>query len=302
MTSGLVSDVFRFPVKSMQGEALQEAEVREDGVSGDRAWAVRDERIGEITSAKRSPRLLQCSAQLTERGIEVALPGEGALPIESPQLPEALSKLLKIPVSLHPQRGERAHYRLGQIRTPARTRQLLGVSKNGPLPDMSQFSWGKLVTLMLYATPPGSYVDAYPIHIVSLQGMRALSERLGEPVSAARFRPNFVVDLPHAQGEFPEHGLVGSRIRLGEVVMEVKGAAFRCGMTSHAQSSELPKLPRLTKEIYHRLDSKFGVYAEVVRTGVVRVGDSVVIEETKTRGAGFGNGLKRLLLDTYLRI
>jgi uncharacterized protein YcbX len=58
---GSVAELWRFPVKSMRGERLPEAEVTERGVLGDRAYALVDTDTGRVVSAKsavsRDPRL-----------------------------------------------------------------------------------------------------------------------------------------------------------------------------------------------------------------------------------------------------
>ena len=41
MTTATISALFRYPVKSMGGEALQELEIGPRGAVGDRVWAVR---------------------------------------------------------------------------------------------------------------------------------------------------------------------------------------------------------------------------------------------------------------------
>jgi MOSC domain-containing protein len=52
-----IAELWRYPVKSMAGEALQSAEVREDGIMGDRLVAVRDGR-GRVVTARSRPALL----------------------------------------------------------------------------------------------------------------------------------------------------------------------------------------------------------------------------------------------------
>ena len=62
---GTVSTLSRFPVKSMQGERLETAELTEGGVVGDRAYALVETQTGKVASAK-NPRfgaqLLGCRA------------------------------------------------------------------------------------------------------------------------------------------------------------------------------------------------------------------------------------------------
>lgn len=61
-----VAELWRYPVKSMRGEALQQVEVRRDGIPGDRALHVRDGR-GPVT-ARTAPDLLGLSATLDDHG------------------------------------------------------------------------------------------------------------------------------------------------------------------------------------------------------------------------------------------
>ena len=49
---GIVRELFRYPVKSMLGERLDEFAVAANGVLGDRAWGLR-EANGRIASAKK---------------------------------------------------------------------------------------------------------------------------------------------------------------------------------------------------------------------------------------------------------
>jgi uncharacterized protein YcbX len=49
---GFVAELWRFPVKSMKGEQLQEVTVTEQGVLGDRTYALIDAETGKVVSAK----------------------------------------------------------------------------------------------------------------------------------------------------------------------------------------------------------------------------------------------------------
>ena len=54
MTGATLHQLFRYPVKSMMGEALDTVEVGASGLEGDRIWAVRDENAVVSEVAKRS--------------------------------------------------------------------------------------------------------------------------------------------------------------------------------------------------------------------------------------------------------
>ena len=66
MLTATVSELWRYPVKSMQGERVDASDVGDAGLDGDRAYAVVDPATGKVGSAKH-PRLwselLQCRAR-----------------------------------------------------------------------------------------------------------------------------------------------------------------------------------------------------------------------------------------------
>lgn len=49
---GVITELYRYPIKSMLGERLNELEVGSQGIIGDRCWALR-EANGRIVSAKK---------------------------------------------------------------------------------------------------------------------------------------------------------------------------------------------------------------------------------------------------------
>src|SRR5215813_11899868 len=66
---GTIRALWRYPVKSMRGEELDAVDVREGGIVGDRAYALRDVETGKIASAKRPklwPNLLACRAAFVD--------------------------------------------------------------------------------------------------------------------------------------------------------------------------------------------------------------------------------------------
>ena len=55
-----VLGLWRYAVKSLQGERLESARLEDDGLAGDRRWGIRDLRTGRILTARRRP---ACSAR-----------------------------------------------------------------------------------------------------------------------------------------------------------------------------------------------------------------------------------------------
>lgn len=127
---------------------------------------------------------------------------------------------------------------------------------------------GRQVTLSREAEV--SHFDDGPVHLVTTSSLRAVEQRLGEPVDARRFRPNLVVDTGNLEG-MVEDAWVGSRLRVGEVVLEVVAQMPRCVMV------DLPQVgmgaTRVLDVVGHLNDANLGVIATVVTPGRVRVGD-----------------------------
>jgi uncharacterized protein YcbX len=70
-----VAELWRYPVKSLQGERLQHARIGPDGIDGDRHWALFDLATGLGLTARRVPELLFAAARTRpDGGIDVVLP------------------------------------------------------------------------------------------------------------------------------------------------------------------------------------------------------------------------------------
>jgi len=61
-----VTEIWRYPVKSLGGETLAAASVNERGIEGDRAWGLYDPDTGKVLTARREPRLLFLTARLVD--------------------------------------------------------------------------------------------------------------------------------------------------------------------------------------------------------------------------------------------
>ena len=95
-----VVELWRHPVKSLQGEPLDEAVVEDSGLSGDRGWGIVDRETGKVLTARRVPSLLLASARLTDTGVEILLPDGDVLIAPSVHADDALSKWIGRPVAL----------------------------------------------------------------------------------------------------------------------------------------------------------------------------------------------------------
>jgi uncharacterized protein YcbX len=72
-----VTELWRYPVKSMGGEQLEAAHVGELGIVGDRGWGVFDLATGTVLTARRSPQLLFASARVVDGNVVIDVPEIG---------------------------------------------------------------------------------------------------------------------------------------------------------------------------------------------------------------------------------
>ena len=128
-----------------------------------------------------------------------------------------------------------------------------------------------------------SHQDAAAIHIVTTASLRWLRERLPSSAQASvdvrRFRPNVVVEVEGT--ELRERDWVGRHVTLGDVELAITETTERCVMTTLAQEA-LPKDPAILRAIAQEASARFGVYASVVRSGALRVGDAVGVVSART--------------------
>ena len=102
---GVVSKLWRYPVKSMLGEACERLELAARGVQGDRLFAVRDAE-GKLGSGKATRRFRHIDGLLAFRAVhrddtvEIIFPGGRRMAGSDAQIHHALSQALALPVTL----------------------------------------------------------------------------------------------------------------------------------------------------------------------------------------------------------
>ena len=280
---GRVSELWRYPVKSMGGESLGEVTIGPRGIPGDRGWATRDEEAGEIRGAKKLFELLRCSARYVEEpgatrtpAAEILLPDGSRLRCDAPEAADRLSALVGRRVTLWPLQPDAAldHYR----RAPAdgadlegEMREIFGRLPDEPLPDFSVFP----PEVFEYTSPVGTYFDAFPLHLLTTGMQRLLEKRNpGARFDVRRFRPNVVIATEGDDATAPEFDWTGRELRIGEVRVAVGVPCPRCVMTTLPQG-DLPKDPGVLRTIVRESGQNVGVYATAAAGGRIRVGDPV---------------------------
>jgi len=283
MQVGTLEELRRYPVKSMGGELLEEVDLQQGGLPGDRAWAVRDEVRGGIRGAKKIPALMTLAARYASpppaegsSAAEIVLPDGGTLSTGDPEVSERLSKAIDHPVSLWPLLPADAldHYRRG---APSRDdfeqelREMFGRAPDEPLPDLSIFP----PELMQFESPPGTYFDAFPLLLVTTASLGEMQKRAPESrFDTRRFRPNIVVSGTESSDPFPEREWCGKRLQIGEAVLRVTIECPRCVMVTHG-FEDLPRDPGVMRALVREAGGNLGAYATVESPGAMRLGDPI---------------------------
>jgi uncharacterized protein YcbX len=128
-------------------------------------------------------------------------------------------------------------------------------------------------------TRDGDGQDVHPLTLVSSESIRDLGRR-GErsDLDARRFRMNLEIE---GCEPYEEDSWDGELLRVGEATLRVRGQIPRCIVTTLAPDTgekdfgTLTQIARYRPRIGGRGGLPFGMYAEVVRAGRVRVGDPV---------------------------
>ncbi|EEX14920.1 mosc domain protein [Citreicella sp. SE45] len=126
---------------------------------------------------------------------------------------------------------------------------------------------------LVKAPPQGMGDNGAPeVSILSLASLRDLSERIGKPLEIERFRGNLVLD---DLAPWQEFDWCGTTLRIGSALLEVTGRIERCRATeANPVTGERDAEP--VRALYGAFRHRdFGVYARVVQTGMIAVGNEV---------------------------
>jgi uncharacterized protein YcbX len=256
-----VATLWRYPVKSMQGEELNAADITGVGLLGDRRFAVIDPATGKVAGAKNPrkwPGFFYFRAAYTKPphagsalpAVRVTMPDGTSATTDEGELPKLLSEALGREVTL-------------SAALPTATAEEYVIDDD----EVASFD-----------LPVGTFFDAAVVHLVTtatLDRLRSLyPEGRFEP---RRFRPNIIVATRRDTSGFVENDWVGHEIAIGEHVrLRVTMATGRCVMTTLPQG-DLPKDSGILRTAAQHNNAQVGVYAEVISGGPVRRGEPITV-------------------------
>jgi uncharacterized protein YcbX len=232
-----VNELWRFPVKSLQGERVDGGELGPEGLEGDRRYAIFDVDTGFGLTARRAPEMLFASARLRGDGsAEITLP-DGSVSRGDDDLSTWLGR--RVALRSTADVGQRRYENPDDIETEAAASWAPFEGARGAFHD----SGSAAVTLVSTDT---------------LQGR-----------DIRRFRTNVVLD---GGGE---DGLVGTGVQLGTARLEVTGPVPRCVMVTRAQPGGIEVDRDVLRRIHRERAGMLSVGCLITAPGSVRVGDEL---------------------------
>jgi uncharacterized protein YcbX len=239
---GRIQAIYRYPVKSMAGEAIEQSPLGWHGLEGDRRFALR--RIAEQGSfpwltASKLPELIlykpirQDTNQSDDLPTHVMTPDGNMFGLRSDELRDDITR------------------------------------RYGSAVEMMQLKHG--------------IFDEAPVSLISLATMHGIADASGKPADIRRFRPNIVIDTGQSD-PFTEDQWVGKTIVFGDgrdgPAIHITLRDERCVMinlnpdTAQSDSMVLKTAVRLNQNCA-------GVYATVLQTGTLAVGQPVYLRQVE---------------------
>lgn len=239
--------LWRYPVKSMQGESIGAADLGPFGIVGDRRYGVQAEQSGRILSAKRVGRLLTARAQ-SAPSVRISLPTGEILDGPGRSTDRTLSSWLEQSVRL----------------VEANAEEIPTFESQADDADDASAS-------VTWEGHPGAFVDSSPVHLLTTSSLRAMAlQRPDLDWNVARFRPNLLVET--AGDHRIEDSWIGRRCSLDNVQLEIIRPCERCVMVTRTQSEDVGRQLGVLTHLSQVAQGTLGVLARVVRPGTVAVG------------------------------
>ena len=232
--------LWRYPVKSLQGEQMDSSTITPEGLDGDRRFALFDVQTGFGLTARRHPELLFASARANNGDRPLVTHPDGSLAPDD----AALSAWLGRPVEL----------RAAQAPSPT-ARQY----ENPVDFEAEEGAWAP------FEGAAGPFHDSgrARVSLLSTSTLRGWDPR--------RFRANVVLD---GGGE---DDLVGRQVDLGGARLSVSARLARCVMTTRPQPGGIDRDLDVLRTINQERAGCLAVGARVVAPGRVAVGDGITV-------------------------
>ena len=260
----VLQEIYLYPIKSLGGIAVQEAQVEERGFKYDRRWMLVDKK-GDFVTQRQHPQLALLQVALSESQLEVFSKGD---PSQRIAFDLDLASNQELLVSIW---GDQVLARVVSAEVSRWFSDFLQMDLD--LVVMPESSHRKMDPRYAVQGESVSFADGMPYVIIGQSSLDELNGRLADPVGMDRFRPNLVFSggEAYAEDQFKQ-------LQIGEVEFQVVKPCARCVLiTVNQQTGEKGKEPLATLATYRTVNNKiyFGQNAVALAPGIVRVGDPI---------------------------
>lgn len=265
-----LSALYRYPVKSAQGQALSQSASGPLGLLGDRRWMLVEQDNGRFLTQRVYPQMSQLSAlYAADGGLLLTAPGLDPLQVAVPEPDADLRGVTLWRDTLRvPDAGDAAAEWLSRfIGKPVRL-VYVPQARTRYLPA----GYGENSDRVAFA-------DGFPLLLIGQASLDDLAQKVGRPLEMLRFRPNLVVE---GSAAFAEDGW--KRIRIGQQTFRVLSPCTRCILTTvdpHTGERSEDREPLTTLRTYRQKegDVLFGQNLVADGEGVLEVGMPVDVLE-----------------------
>ena len=254
---GAVESIWRYPVKSMKGETLDEIFVSFAGVMGDRLYG--------IVNGNGNPAF----PWYTIRDYEKLLLYQPRYKNHDATLqPKNLAAAQEMPPGINPLYPEPDQFSI-EVETP--DGNIYSLENDSFLEHLKSLTGDR--SLRLRFTQRSQY-DCRPLSIFSMQMRDLLAEELDMDIDKRQFRANFYVKWNDNKPKY-ENDLVGHRLKIGDrLEVNVLERDPRCKViTVNPDTAAVDS--KLIKHISQSHEGYAGVYGAVLVEGIVKAGDSI---------------------------
>lgn len=235
---GRICEIVRYPIKSMAGMPTESAALGWHGLDGDRRFAFR--RLGD---------------------------NSGFPWLSASRLPELIRYQ---PVGLEESTGE-------PLPTHVRTPSGAHLSPGGA--ELNAEISARLNSGVELMKLKHGIFDEAPLSVISTATIAAIGREAGQELDRRRFRANLVVETRRGE-PFLEDEWVGQTLLFGDghpgAAVSVTLRDVRC-MMINLDPETAAQDPRPMKAVVRLNQNNAGVYATVLRTGTIRLGDRVTL-------------------------
>jgi uncharacterized protein YcbX len=262
-----LSQIWVYPVKSLRGYPVTQAELTARGLQHDRRWMIVNAE-GQFLTQRQIPGMVLIRAYGAKDHLQLQIPHLGEVQIGIPK--EADADPLTVTVWRSQCRALRPRHPIHNMLSE----QLGQPCSLVYMPDTTQRAINPG-----YALSPNdavSFADGYPYLLATEASLTALNAQLAEPVTMERFRPNLVITGSTSFAE--DHW---RNLRIGDFTFTAVKPCERCVMVTIDPDQGLTaKEPLQTLARLHRVNQKVIFGQNLIghhNTGQLQVGDPVVI-------------------------